>query len=58
MSQKASDLLHPAVRGLPHAAADSYHRIAGGRHGFERRYRVNLVHLVARLNAEWRERAA
>jgi hypothetical protein len=59
MGQKASDYsCIPLCAGCHTRRADSYHRIAGGRRGFERRYRVNLVHLVARLNAEWRERVA
>ena len=59
MSQKASDYsCIPLCADCHTRRADSYHRIAGGRLGFERRYRVNLVRLVARLNAEWRERAA
>jgi hypothetical protein len=59
MSQKASDLTCiPLCADCHTQRADSYHRIAGGRRGFERRYRLNLVRLVARLNAEWRERAA
>lgn len=57
MSQKASDYsCIPLCADCHTLGQDSYHRI--GKVAFERRYRVKLSRLVARLNAEWRERAA
>lgn len=32
---------------------DSYHRIDGGKRGFEARYGLNLARLVEQLNATW-----
>lgn len=56
VSMKASDLsCIPLCADCHTQRADSYHRIAGGRRGFERRYRLKLAALVRRLNAEWRK---
>lgn len=60
MSMKASDYsVIPLCADCHQFAPDSYHRIAGGRRGFER---VRLggetcAKIAARLRAEWRGRA-
>jgi hypothetical protein len=56
MSMKASDRsCIPLCADCHTQRADSYHRIAGGRSGFEVRYGLRLAALVRRLNAERRK---
>jgi hypothetical protein len=59
MSMKASDRsCIPLCADCHTQRVDSYHRISGGRSGFEWRYGLRLAALVKRLNAEWRGHAA
>ena len=57
MAQKASDRsCIPLCAPHHRTRADSYHAL--GRRGFELRHGLDCAALVARLNREWRERAA
>ena len=56
MRQKASDYsCVPLCHECHQAAPNSYHRIDGGREGFELANGLNFVDLVERLNAIWSE---
>jgi hypothetical protein len=56
MRMKDSDLsCIPLCADCHTQRADSYHRIAGGRRGFEKRHGLKLAEMVKRLNAEWRK---
>jgi hypothetical protein len=56
---KASDLsCIPLCAECHRIGPDSYHRIKGGQAEFERRYGLDLEHLVKALNAEQPERQA
>lgn len=59
MSMKHSDYsCVPLCHDCHQVRPDSYHRIDGGRAAFERAHGVDFAREVARLNAEWRARAA
>jgi hypothetical protein len=54
MSMKASDYsCIPLCTDCHTMGPDSYHRISGGRQGFEISRGIVIVELVARLNHAW-----
>jgi hypothetical protein len=54
MSMKASDYsCIPLCTDCHTTAPDSYHRISGGRQGFETSHGFAIAELVSRLNNAW-----